>query len=249
MQLLDAIVMADRLSPNAYTREEKIHWCDEVTASIRREVLKRYNSIETTAKDGEVELPEGFSLDDVEVAFLNGKPLDNLDLRSFSHLGGSGRLRLVFLERPEPTRQVEIIGEFDLEENFIHLPASPFEIGDFVEWVRLERVTDTPDWAQAQVCTVVDKVYDGLMVDEGAFAPESAVALAVRRMPTDMTQVEPPYDSMYVDYLLAKMALYQHDYAAYGAHMAQYNQMYDAMRRELKNRSPLNPLAGFHNYW
>ncbi len=249
MQLLNAIAMADSLSPNGYTLEEKLRWCEEVSAAIRREIKKKYQAIETQVSGGEVDLPEGFSMEDVELAFLNGKPLDKADFRSFSALGGSGRLRLVFLERPQPVRLAEIVGEFDLSENFIRLPASPFEFGDTVEWVRLDSVEDEIPWENARRCAVMEKVYDGLAVDEDTFVPESAVPLAIRRVPTEMCEAEAPYDGMYVEYLLAKMALYQRDYTAYGAHMAQYNQLWDGLRKEYKNRSPLTNQSNFHNYW
>ena len=54
---------------------------------------------------------------------------------------------------------------------------------------------------------------------------------------------------MYIEYILAKMALYQRDFTGYNAHMVQYNQLFDGLRREYKNRAPLNPLASFKNYW
>lgn len=255
MQLMKVIEMADALCPNPYTFEEKLRWCDEVTAGIRRDIKKVYTTVETTVSSpADIQLPEGLSFEDVEVAYLNGQPMDKLDFRSFladrAAVSTPGKLKLVFLEQPQPVRNMEIQGEFDLSENFIKLTEPPFVAGDTLEWVVLESPEDTPDWSQAEVCYVLDAVYDGIVVGEDTFTPQTAAPLALRRVIDDHTEVdEAPYDSMYVEYLLAKMALYQHDYTAYGAHMAQYNTLYEGLRRDYKTRSTLNPLSGFRRYW
>ena len=48
MELRKVIEAADALCPNPYTQEEKLRWCDEVSAGIRREIKKVYDTIETT---------------------------------------------------------------------------------------------------------------------------------------------------------------------------------------------------------
>ena len=254
MKLLHAIDMADSLCPNAFTLEEKLRWCEEVTAGIRRDIKKVYTSIETTAGGGkDIDWPDNFTFEDLELAFWNGTPMDKLDLRSFladpSQFSTPGKLRLVFLEQPQPVRQIAVQGEFDLSENFIKMPDSPFEAGDFLEWVALPAKDAEPDWSNPNSCCVIDRVYDGLLFDEDIFIPQTAAPLALRRIIDDCTEEDIPYDSMYVEYLLAKMALYQHDYSAYGAHMAQYNNLYDTLRRDFKSRNPLSTMAGFRHYW
>ena len=73
--------------------------------------------------------------------------------------------------------------------------------------------------------------------------------MAIRRVIDDETEAEAPYDRMYIEYLLAKAALYQHDYEAYSAHMLQYNSIFDEYKRDYKQRNPLNDLAVFKNIW
>ena len=107
-----------------------------------------------------------------------------------------------------------------------------------------------PDWTQAQRCYVLDLAYDGLVVEDGAFTPQTAAPLALRRVIDDVTEIdELPYDGMYVEYLLAKMALYQHDYTGYQAHMTQYNTLYDGLRRDYKSRAPAGGVSALHRYW
>ena len=54
----------------------------------------------------------------------------------------------------------------------------------------------------------------------------------------DETEADPPYDRLYIEYVLAKMALYQHDYDAYSAHMTQYNNLYSEYKKIIKPEIP-----------
>ncbi|MBE5039886.1 hypothetical protein [Ructibacterium gallinarum] len=257
MELRKVMEVADALCPNPYTMEEKLRWCDEVSAGIRREIKKIYDTIETTVtQPGELTLPEDISFEDIEVAYLDGKPMDKVDFRSFAQgelwkqQQTPVHLKLVFLTRHQPVRCIKLTGTFDVGENFIKMDQPPFYPGDCIEWVEMEDLAAEPDWTQANRCYVIDLVYDGLMVEDGAFSPQTGAKLAMRRVIDDLTEIdELPYDNMYVEYLLAKMALYQHDYTGYSAHMTQYNTLYEGLRRDYKNRSPLNEVSRFHKYW
>lgn len=257
MELLKVIETADNLCPNPYTQEEKLRWCDEVSAGIRREIKKIYDTIETTiTSPEELTLPDDIDFEDIEVAYLNGIAIDKLDFRSFAaggldrNFGCPIKLKLVFLTRALPVRYVSLKGTFDLSENFIKIDSPDLYPGDCIEWVALNNVTDEPNWSDAQRCYIVDQVYDGLVVEENAFTAQTAAPLAIRRVIDDLTEIdELPYDGMYVEYILAKMALYQHDYVGYSAHMTQYNTLYEGLRRDYKNRAPFNPVSGFRRYW
>ena len=90
---------------------------------------------------------------------------------------------------------------------------------------------------------------DRIILDRDALTAQTAAKLAVRRVIDDETAAEDaPYDSMYTEYILAKAALYQHDYVGYDAHMTQYNCLFESMRREFKTRSPLSDRVRFKNY-
>ena len=84
MKIMRAIEKADALCPNPYTLEEKLDWCDEVTAEIRRNILKEYDVIETEINSrGELDLPDDIPFDRIEVVHLNGQMLNKQDFRSF----------------------------------------------------------------------------------------------------------------------------------------------------------------------
>lgn len=257
MELLKVIQAADALCPNPFTTEEKLRWCHEVSAGIRREVKKVYRVIETAVTaSGTPELPDEIAFEDIERAYLDGKPLEKSDFRSLLAVGCSNAahspktLTLVYLTHPRPPRFINLTGTFDLGENFIRMDAPPFLPGDCMEWVSLPENGGEPDWSLANRCFVLDLVYDGLVVEDGSFTPQTAAPLAIRRVVDDQTEInEAPYDGMYVEYLLAKIALYQHDYTGYQAHMLQYNTLYDRLRRDYKTRAPIGGISRLHGYW
>ncbi len=257
MEILRAIERADALCPNSYTLEEKLCWCDEVTAELRRNIIKVYDMIETRIGGfGEVQLPDEIPFERVEVAFVDGKRLDKQDFRSF--VAGapmpadimSGRsLRVVYLTLPEAIRRPDIRGEFNTGENYIEIEASPFAEGDKIELVHLEELSDKVDYAKAEAAFVMEVQPDKIILDRDVLIPQTAACLAIRRVIDDITAIdEAPYDGMYIEYILAKMAYYQHDYVGYNAHMAQYSTLFEQMRREYKTRNPLTSQSKFKNY-
>ncbi len=257
MELLQVISTADALCPNPYTQEEKLRWCDEVSASIRREIKKIYNTIETRVNcPEELVLPDDIDFADIETAYINGKLMDKVDFRSFAEgnvpagMTFPAKIRLVFLTRAMPVRYLSLKGKYDVSENFIKIDGVELYPGDCIEWVLLSDLSEEPDWNHANRTYIIDQVYDGLVVEENTFIPQTGAPLAIRRVIDDLTEIdELPYESMYVEYLLAKMALYQRDYTAYSAHTTQYNLLWEGLRRDYKTRAPLNPVSELRNFW
>lgn len=258
MELMKAVERADMLCPNPYTLDEKIEWCDEVTAEIRRNIIKIYDVIETEiSSSGELLLPDDIPFERIEVVFAGKRRMDKQDFRSFiagykgkNSFGGTPkRIKIVYLTMPEPTRITEIRGEFNTGDNTIEIEVAPFVEGDRVEIVHLSELSDEPDWKDATLAYIVEVHPDKIVFDRDAVPAETGAKLAIRRIADEVTAVdEKPHDSMYIEYILAKMALYQHDYVGYNAHMTQYNSMFEAFRREYKTRNPLTTLSSFRNY-
>ena len=257
MELLQAISTADTLCPNPFSQEEKLRWCDEVSAAIRREIKKIYNTIETRVSGPEeLVLPEDIDFADIETAYVNGQLMDKVDFRSFAEgvvppgVSFPATIRLVFLTRALPVRYVSLKGCFDVGENFIKLDSPDLYPGDCIQWVALSNPEEEPDWSEANRTYIIDQAYDGLVVEDNTFTPQTGAPMAIRRVIDDLTEIdELPYESMYIEYLLAKMALYQRDYTAYSAHTAQYNLLWEGLRRDYKTRAPMNPVSSLRNYW
>lgn len=263
MKITEAIAAADALSPNQFTLDEKLSWCNEVSLSLRRSVKKYYDVIETLVTCAkELELPDDISVDDVESVYVGGCLVDKVDLRSLPYLGDDELLRrfglsstmpqimkVVYLTTPKEIEDLDIRGSFNLAESAIYGSELPFLEGDFIQCKLLDSLDKEPDWSDAYETYVLENNGEYLLISDELFTPQTEACLAIRRVMDDETQVEAPYDRMYIEYLLAKMALYQHDYDTYAAHMSQYNAIYDEYKRDYKNRSPMNDIARFKNYW
>ncbi len=258
MKIMKAIEKADALCPNPYTLEEKLDWCDEVTAEIRRNILKEYDVIETTVNSrGEVDLPDDIPFDRIEVVRVGNRTLNKQDFRSFVQNSGEcgisfgipKRLTVVYLRIPPKIRIIDIRGEFNTGENYIDMDMPEFKEGDKIEIAELDNASDTVDWSASVSAYVMESSLDKIILDRDALTAQTAAKLAIRRVIDDETAAaDAPYDSMYTEYILAKAALYQHDYVGYDAHMTQYNCLFESMRRELKTRCPMNDQVRFKNY-
>lgn len=257
MEIMRAVERADALCPNHYTVEEKLEWCDEVTADIRRNIIKVYDMIETQIDGaGEVILPDDVVFERIELVFVNGRRMEKHDFRSFArnfsvrnNIGPNQKIKVVFLKMPEPIRITEIKGEFNTGDCIIEIDKAPFKEGDRIEIAKIESLSDEPDWTNSSFAYVIEVQNDKVILDKDVVAAQTGAKLAIKKVVDEVTAVdETPYDGMYVEYILAKMAFYQHDYVAYNAHMAQYNILYEMLRREYKTRCPLSNQSNFRNY-
>ena len=246
MKILKAIEKADALCPNKYSVEEKIEWCDELSADLKRNIIKEYEVIETKGSSrGEITLPEGIDVNNIECVYIGDTLIEKQDFRSFM-VGASDlnvcskKIKLVCLKQPKRIRTTEIAGVFNTGSNFIEITLAPFVIGDKIQ------ITDDGVNYESYVLEVQP---EKIILEEDVLTPKTGANLTIKRIVTDETAVDyPPYDSMYVEFLLAKMALYQHDYAGYNAHMVQYNSLYDSLRRDYKTRNPLTTITNLKNY-
>lgn len=57
MFIAEAIELADRLKPNAYTREEKVKWLSDIDAQIYREIILTHEgAVEFSGYDGSTDI-------------------------------------------------------------------------------------------------------------------------------------------------------------------------------------------------
>ena len=65
---------------------------------------------------------------------------------------------------------------------------------------------------------------------------------------SDETLCNTPYDVMYIDYVLAKIALYQRDFNAYNQHISLFNTRLDAYKR-WRMSNPPHKSEALKNWW
>ena len=155
----------------------------------------------------------------------------------------------MYKRQPDNIRNIEVKGTYKLSENIIFGSELPLFEGDNIECVLLENLDDEPNWDSCLDSYVYQNDGEAVYLTDDIFTPQTSAHLAIRRVIDDETEADPPYDRLYIEYILAKMALYQHDYDAYSAHMTQYNNLYSEYKKDYKTRNPLNDLARFKNFW
>ncbi len=254
MEILRAIELADALCPNQFTLDEKVLWCDEVSAEIRRHIIKKYNVLETSFEgENSFCLPPQISPELIEKVIVGKRKFNKTDFRTantdFLSVDPKERVKIIYLDLPAPTRIVEIKGEFNTSENIINIDNSPFVQGDKLQITPLSHIHDEPDPDVSLYAYVLDITEKQIILDRDILEAETSSMLSVNRVITDITEIdEAPYDRMYVEYILSKIALYQHDYASYNAHMMQYNSLFESARREYFTRNPMTTQVSFKNY-
>ncbi len=270
MYISEAARRVHELYPSEYSDREIYAWCGEVSAMLVTEDRNIYCSAELpVADDGSILLPEGADIENVEYMTANGREIDKRDLRSlggrrFYVKGLNGRfiengfdppasVRVDYLAPFSPIRQPCYRGGFsaDAEKGEFTINSYDFREGDIV------RIETEPSSSSGTV-------YDGVPVlaaartdtgcvltvprDTFTAEAESAETALVTRIVTDRTVCPPPFDSMYIDYVLAKIMLYQHDTESANIFMTSFNSMLAAYKNWLIKRMPKGDCR-FRNWW
>lgn len=259
MLLTEVIRIADELCPNPYTEEEKWRWVDEVSALQCQEYCKRYETVTCGADGGFFYLPQDVSLEQVDGLWCGGVRLDKSDFHSDCSGGivklwnpklpSGTEIRISFLMEHTPTRRFVLQGQWDTAPHLLKMRTPYLAERDDLEITFRFDAEGNPDWEGANRCFVLYLDSEGTHLAQDSFTDASDVRMAIRRVITDTTVLPAPYDSAYVEYLLAKMAFYQRDYEGYQAHMAQFNAMMDAYERWHKQRSAINKGSNFRGMW
>ncbi|MBQ7975291.1 MAG: hypothetical protein IJ300_06350 [Clostridia bacterium] len=240
MYISDVIEQAKALHPSEYTVPEYLRWCDELSSDIRKNYCFVYDKI--TVHSPEILLPEGVSVNEISKITADGKELKKTDLRDFGieyEYGLQGRtikktdgtasdFEIVYAVPHTPTRYINEDGTAVFSGNSFSCGSPVFVTGDTV------KITDG-DEAYTVHITDVD---DGVFFYSGAEIPEGERQVHFYREITEKTLIPAPYDTAYMDYVNAKVSMYQGDSAAYRTFTEQYNEKMKDYRMYLTRNMP-----------
>ena len=228
MYITDVIKQAKALHPSEYTDLEYIRWCDELSADIRRNYDIKYDSISSSGAS--IMLPEGITINDVSKVISGGRELKKTDLRDFLSKGISDDTQsftIIYACPHKPLRYINELKNALFEEGFFRTELN-FCIGDTV------KITDGE---LSYTVHITDFAHEGF-VYEGDSVPVGEREVRFYREITDSTLIPAPYDSAYIDFVNARVSLYQGDDNAYRTFMGQFNRKINDYRHYLTRNMP-----------
>lgn len=249
VKIAEAIEKADGFYPNAYSYKEKLDWCYELTVMIASEIKKIYNTLIISEGEG-AQFADEILTEDIVQVWVNGRRLPKSDDRSFEDIDFSqGEIKIVYRVRPEPYVEKEAEGKFtfqnvsseDGKQSFGSMTAEDtyFQVHDVLEITR--------QGASERRC--VTEVNGDTYYFADPFSQTGESEAKVVRVLTEECAAPPPYDALYLYYLLGKIAFYQNDLQEYNKQMAAFNTLWDAYAKQYKQTNPLEDGVRFRNVW
>ncbi len=252
LYIRDVIERVKTYYPSEYDESEMYPWCDEVSSMIAIEDKCVYAEAHLTAgADGAVVLPPDVEFHNIVSVRSGNKELKKTNLKRMSrgevNTGTSGDISIVYLVPYKPVRAVKYKGTAKCNGDTLAIQVNPFIQGDTLKMETAEG---------EKLITVVDVKFIpeseypyGITVGVGQLeGVEGEVNLTLTREVTEKTLCHAPYDTMYIDYLMGKIALYQRDYQMYSQFMTSFNSRLDAYKRWLVNYIPQDG-GVLKNWW
>ena len=256
MYINDVIRRVRAYQPNEYDLAELYLWCDEVSAMLTVEDRNVYRQLTLPVTNANrVILPEGVELENIEAVITpSGKKLSKSSLlyadAILSLPEKTESVRIIYQAPFLPIRLAKYIGSatIDIDAGTIKIPCSSFIAGDTLA-IQL-------DGGVYGGILLMSVDYDG----EGSYVlnvePSSIESLpagdtemlTITRAVTESTVCDAPYDAMYIDYCLAKINMFQHDFNTYNQFMTSFNSRLAAYKRWLIERLPQKE-GRFVNWW
>lgn len=252
MYIGDVIERVKNYFPSEYDEKEMYLWCDEVSSMLCIEDRNIFSVTECVPDDGGcILLPDGVKFENIISVESGNKVLKKTDMRfcgdTVEILDRGAKVRIVYLEPYRPIRQVEYNGQIKIRDGKLYLGKNEFIPGDIINTTAdgvardinvLETGTDTDD----------DLGYYIVTGENGLDGMQDGEDIHIKRVITDKTVCDAPYDGMYVDYILAKIGMYQRDFNSYNQFMTMFNSRLDAYKRWLTNYMPQSG-GKFKNWW
>lgn len=272
MYINEVIRLVRNYYPSEYDLAEMYVWCNEVSSMLLIEDRNVYRSVTLpVSADGTFLLPEGVSMENVEYVTAGNMVLEKQDMRSYGgrkvYIKGRGGIELPANTRKTPSVTVDYMQPYvpirlakysgalslDTENGSFELPRCEFVPGDML----IIKLTGDGEEAETFENVPLLAVEAGSDLDTyKCIVPEDAFSDAeitegeavITRVITEKTVCDAPFDNMYVEYLLAKINLYQHDVDTYNQYMTMFNSRLGAYRNWLIKRMPSDDCR-LKNWW
>jgi len=258
MNIIDLIKTCDTMFPNEYSLTEKLMWCDELGALLTREHYSTFEMVSAKATNGEYTLPDGFTVLDIERVIVGGKMIKKSDLAKhqiyfvqgnngicIKGQGISGNIKLLCRPKYKSIRSIELVGvQMSINGSVISLPQAPFEIGDIVEIgldgeVICAAIGDT----KTNRDKTIEIILDAELPVQGNCIGD------IKRLITDKPVCSAPFDTMYYDFINAKICFNQRDFDTYNKHMAVFNSRLEDYDKFIIKHSNSLPDTRVCNWW
>ena len=219
----------DSIAPNSCTRQQKLYWYNQCESIIKSKAKPSFRYLETTLLGGVVKLPEGYSSEDIEAVYINGRLADKLDFRSGFVRKNVSKQQIGVVLKEHHCEVTESVFEGDIyfDGDKIRMEGHPFCSGD--------RIVIESSVFNGDV-TVIDVKGDELFVNR-VFDVNDCEGKAVRSLDIEVL-LSAPYDKLYVDYILAQMDYYNKDYEGYNNNSYLFNEMLDELINKNSGKAP-----------
>lgn len=234
MYIEQVITACDTLYPNPYTESEKYFWCDELSELLKIKYNTEYIKSELFEADGKYLLPEGVCSSMLDSIICGDRVLKKQDFREFGILcsdnSGQGEIILpesqsfkrvyaIYIEPYEKIRNITFSGKLSFGSDYFLIDENLFRPGDTLKITIGEDIFDN--------VFVLDFLTDDSgkikIITAGAEFKEQETDCVIQRKVMEKTVCPPPYDNMYIDYLMGKICYYQNDFSACNNHMSLFN--------------------------
>lgn len=243
MKIIDCFGRVRALYPHPFEKEELISWCNDLGSLLCKNYCERFESV--ALSDNEP-LPEGVTREDILRVILGGKVLERDDF--------SEDLILVY---PESKRlYIKGEGKGGKATVIYRLPYNPIRYIDFSDTVTLTdggiKLNKNPDIRPGDILISDDEVFnvtgitdEGVLLGEGFTEGEKHI----ERIIDDLTVLDSPYDTIYVEYLIANAARFLKDYETENRALANYNAKLLEYQEYLVRNGKTSKATRIFNFW
>ena len=238
MYIGEVIRRAQSYCPSEYDKDEMYLWCDEVSAMLAIEDRNVFLK-ETLVPDsqGRILLPMNVGFENIISVRVGGRELKKEDLRSIESLKGCALpAEITYLKPYSSIRNAVYNGDIviDKTQSRIIINENLFRKGDSVIFTA-DNITTELQILETKVCSEKYCLY----TPQGSFDSFSDVDKGrLERIVTEKTVCDAPYDTMYIDYIIAKICMLQRDFETYNQFITSCNSRRVAYKRLITNQLP-----------